>query len=292
MKFRLVQPLVGFLPANVENSVTQGFPPESKAIQESTSETMDVVERVTSVSFDQLEKHEEPARPKWVRVSPAARRAARELDVELKTVKGTGPHGRVTRADVEMQAVDSQQSSSRHASAAAPEEVLAIEETESNTERVPLASVSSRDNPFKKYPLSAMRKTIADRMIASWTQIPQVPLLVDVNLFEAEKFRAAMQKLDGKNVSLTAIVTKALASAIRSFPDLNARFDGNEIREYVDVDVSIAVALDNGLVTPLIRGANKKTASEILRRGCNDGFESKAWEPSALGIEGRDDDCV
>ena len=172
-----------------------------------------------------------------VRASPSARRAARELGVDLKQVGGTGPTGRVTSKDVQKFAV--------------------AEKT------APSTVVSAEGRPAKVVSMSAMRKQIAEKMTKSWSQIPQVPLFVDVRLVEAEKFRGALEKLIGKRVSFTAIVTKAVASALRSFPDINCRFENDEMQLFEDVDVSIAVALESGLITPVVRNANKKTASEI-----------------------------
>ncbi|MDG6995514.1 MAG: 2-oxo acid dehydrogenase subunit E2 [Nitrososphaerota archaeon] len=180
-------------------------------------------------------------RENWVRASPSARRAARELGVDLKQVGGTGPLGRVTSKDVQKFAETPQARSVP----AQPE------------------AVTTEAKPVKVVPLTSMRSTIAERMTQSWTQIPQVPLFVDVKLVEAEKFRAALEKLIGKRVSFTAIVTKAVASALRAFPDINCRFENGEMHLFEDVDVSIAVALDSGLITPVVRNANKKTASEI-----------------------------
>lgn len=181
------------------------------------------------------------ARESWIRASPSARRAARELGVDLKQVGGTGPLGRVTNKDVQKFAEAPQAMSAR----AQPE------------------TITPEAKPVKMVPLTSMRSTIAERMTQSWTQIPQVPLFVDVKLVEAEKLRTALEKLIGKRVSFTAIVTKAVAGALRAFPDINCRFENGEIHLFEDVDVSIAVALDSGLITPVVRNANKKTASEI-----------------------------
>lgn len=199
-------------------------------------------------------EEETSGRDDWIRASPSARRTARELGVDLKIVKGTGPMGRVTREDVEQ----------RHASF--PSQTASIAEVTKETvrmEELGSLQVSTEGESFKTRHLDTMRTTIAQRMTQSWTEIPQVPLFADVDLSEAEKFKAGMEKLIGKRVSFTAIVTKAVASSMRSFPDLNSRFENGEIREYEDVDVSIAVALESGLITPVVKKANRKTASGI-----------------------------
>ncbi len=197
-----------------------------------------------------VEEEEPSGRTDWVRASPSARRVARELGVDLKAVKGTGPMGRVTKEDVE------QYKPSPHVIAEPSKEVLRMEE-------VGRAQIPTQTELFKTKRLDSMRTIIAQRMTQSWTEIPQVPLFSDVNLGEVEKFKAGMEKLIGKRVSLTAIITKAIASAMRSFPDLNSRYENGEIREFEDVDVSIAVALESGLISPVVRKANKKTATDI-----------------------------
>ncbi len=201
-----------------------------------------------------LIQEEETSRPESTRSSPSARRAARELGVDLKSVNGTGPMGRVTREDVE-----------QYHTSSPPRPVVIAEVTNETVraEEVGGAQVSAENESFRIRHLDVMRATIAKRMTQSWTEIPQVPLFADVNLSEVEKFKIGMEKLTGKRVSNTAIVSKALASAMRFFPDLNSRFENGEIREYDDVDVSIAVALESGLITPVVRKANRKTASNI-----------------------------
>ena len=193
---------------------------------------------------------EEPSlRADWTRSSPSARRAARELGVNLKTVTGTGPLGRVTREDVEHYQAPSARMTQVTKEAVRAEEVGATQAPEKES--------------FKTRHLDSMRTIIAQRMTQSWKEIPQVPLFSDVNLSEVEKFKSGMEKLTGKRVSITAIVTKALASAMRSFPDLNSRFEEGLVKEYEDVDVSVAVALESGLITPIVKRANRKSASDI-----------------------------
>jgi pyruvate dehydrogenase E2 component (dihydrolipoamide acetyltransferase) len=201
--------------------------------------------------------------------SPAARKASRDFGVDLSLVKGTGPKGRITSEDVEKYAA--------RLKAQQPVAIAEVTKEEIREEEVgrPVPTAVSpaipkvaqeavtRGEKFVKKQLDTMRLTIADRMIKSWREIPQVPLIVEVSLSEVEKFKAGMEKLIGKRVSLTAIVTKALASSLRSFPDLNSRLENDELLEYEDVDVSIAVALEHGLITPVVRSANRKTATDI-----------------------------
>jgi pyruvate dehydrogenase E2 component (dihydrolipoamide acetyltransferase) len=205
--------------------------------------------------------------------SPAARKAARDFGVDLNLVRGTGPKGRITSEDVQNFAASSRSKTQRAtqiAGTAGKEQMGQLEAV--NRPTTPAYSSistvsqepSKREEKFVKKALDTMRLTIAERMTKSWKEIPQVPLILEVSLAEVEKFKAGMEKLIGKRVSLTAIVAKALASSLRSFPDLNSRLENNnELLEYEDVDVSIAVALDHGLITPVVRSANRKTATDI-----------------------------
>lgn len=193
--------------------------------------------------------------------SPAARKAARELGVDLDLVKGTGPRGRVTAEDVTTFA-ETLKAHPTQLVESSRQEIRGVGLHPSEISATTEQKIAGEPQFVKKQP-NAMRAAIAEKMTRSWKEIPQVPLIVEVSLSEVEKFRAGMEKLVGKRVSLTAIVTKAVANALRSFPDLNSRLENNEILEFQDVDVSIAVALENGLITPVVRGANRKTATDI-----------------------------
>ncbi|MDH2899579.1 MAG: dihydrolipoamide acetyltransferase family protein, partial [archaeon] len=211
---------------------------------------------------------EEPEAGKLrVFASPAARKTARDFGVDLNLVKGTGPKGRITSEDV-------QSFASRLKTQPAQFAEITKEEIRQEEVGRPAAVYPSpvpylaqepqgKEGRFVKRQLDTMRLTIAERMTRSWKEIPQVPLILEVNLSEVEKFKAGMEKLIGKHVSFTAIVAKALASSLRSIPDLNSRLENNELLEYEDVDISIAVALDHGLITPVVRSANLKTATDI-----------------------------
>jgi pyruvate dehydrogenase E2 component (dihydrolipoamide acetyltransferase) len=200
--------------------------------------------------------------------SPAARKTARDFGVDLNLVKGTGPKGRITSEDVESFGSRLKAQPSQVAEVT-KEEIRQEEVGRSMTTVYPSAVPTVAQEPvaiegrFVKKQLDTMRLTIAERMSRSWKEIPQVPLILEVSLSEVEKFKAGMEKLIGKRVSLTAVVVKALASSLRSFPDLNSRFENNELLEYEGVDISIAVALDHGLITPVVRSANRKTATDI-----------------------------
>jgi pyruvate dehydrogenase E2 component (dihydrolipoamide acetyltransferase) len=131
-----------------------------------------------------------------------------------------------------------------------------------------VAGKRERGAPFnnlsKRIRPEAMRSAIAEKMSRSWREIPQVSLATDFELDALDSFRASLEGRVKKRVSFTAIVARAVASALASFEELNSTLEGGEIVQFQDVDVSIAVALDpRGLVTPVVRAANLKSVLEI-----------------------------
>ncbi len=161
-------------------------------------------------------------------ISPAARRVARELGIDASRVTGSGPGGMVTEADV--RAVASQVP----APSAVPDDVEVI-------------------------PLSAIRLRAAERVALSRRTAADVTTVVDVDMTEVAGRRQA------SGASYTAYVTWATAQALREFPILNATLDGERILVKKRIDLGVAVALEHGLVVPVIRGADGKSVDEIAR---------------------------
>lgn len=162
-------------------------------------------------------------------VSPAARRVARELGVDLSQVAGTGAGGLVTEADVR-----------GFASKQAP---------------VPPESLAN----VEVIPLTAMRRRIAERLSQSRRTAADVTTVVDVDMTEV----AGLRK--GSGLSYTAYVAWATAQALREFPILNASLDGDRILVKKDIHLGVAVALQSGLVVPVIRRAGRKSVAEIFQ---------------------------
>lgn len=167
-----------------------------------------------------------------VRASPAARRAAREAGVELSAVNGTGPRGRVTSQDVEAQA---------HAPSA--------------PSRAPVA----QDQVVRN---SQMRKTIARRLKAAYLDAPTFFLTINLNVERLVGFRAQL-KAAGSNVSYNDVVVAAVARALREVPEVNASWGEDSITRHGQVHVGIAVAIEDGLITPVVRDADQRRLSDI-----------------------------
>lgn len=176
-----------------------------------------------------------------VRAVPAARRLAQETGIELAQVQGTGPRGRV-------QSIDVQSATMRPAQVAS----------------MPMATPGS--NVLKKVPLEGMRLTIATRMQKSAQEAPHIVFDVDIDVTAAESLRKhANQRLKETqpHISLTAIIAKACAWALERHPLVNSRLDGKQILVLADVNIGIATALDQGLIVPVVRAANRKSIAEI-----------------------------
>jgi pyruvate dehydrogenase E2 component (dihydrolipoamide acetyltransferase) len=190
-------------------------------------------------------KKEKPEEAR-VKASPVARRIAAELGVDLSTVKGTGPDGRITETDVRAEAKSLAAVSDRREPARAP---------------------SIKAGESARIQLSGMRKIIAQRLVESLGPVPHFYLQIDVNagpLMEArEELKSAGEGADAAKITVNDFVLKAAVQGALKVPRVNASFDGDVIVQYADVDLGIAVAIEDGLLTPVIRGAQDKSLREI-----------------------------
>ncbi len=178
-----------------------------------------------------------------VKASPVARRIAAELGVDLSTVKGTGPEGRVTETDVRAAAKSKP-------AIPAPKVPAAVKAGES-----------------ARIQLSGMRRIIAQRLVESLGPVPHFYLNIDINaapLMEArEELKSAGEGADAAKITVNDFVLKAAVQAAAKVPRVNASFDGDAIVQYADIDLGIAVAVEEGLLTPVIRAAQDKSLREI-----------------------------
>jgi len=195
-----------------------------------------------------IEKPEEAR----VKASPVARRVAGELGIDLSSVKGTGPEGRVTETDVRAAA---------KSVAAGGDRGRAITKPPSP----PAATIKAGE--AARIQLSGMRKIIAQRLVESLGPIPHFYLTIDVNarpLMEArEELKSAGEGADAAKITVNDFVLKAAVMAAVKVPRVNASFDGDTIVQYADVGLGIAVAIEDGLLTPVIRAAQNRSLREI-----------------------------
>ena len=181
-----------------------------------------------------------------VKASPLARKIADARGVRLDAVKGTGPGGRIIAFDVENAPVGG---AAPAAAGASP--VAAILPS-------PIPGM-----PETKVPLSGMRRVIAERLLASKTQIPHFYLTIEINAAPMMAFRKEYIAASGGKITFNDIALAAVARAAMQKPKVNAAFAGDGIIEYGSVNLSVAIAVEDGLVTPVIRDAQKLSLKEI-----------------------------
>jgi pyruvate dehydrogenase E2 component (dihydrolipoamide acetyltransferase) len=197
--------------------------------------------------------------------SPVARRLAREHDLELGQIQGSGPRGRVVKADVEQAIAKGPQARPAAAQAGAAGPVP----TASQAAGSPAADVDEHGRPYISRPdrtvkRSQMRKTIAKRMGQAKREIPHIYLTMPIVMDRAVALRAEFNlSVDGTKASLNDLVILAAARALRKHPRVNAYYTDNGIVERGDVHVGVAVALDDGLIVPPVRFADQKTLKQI-----------------------------
>ena len=185
-----------------------------------------------------------------VKSSPLARKIAASRGVRLETIKGTGPGGRVIAFDVENAPVGG----AVGAPAVSASPVATILPT-------PITGM-----PETKIPLSGMRRVIAERLLASKTQIPHFYLSIEINAAPMMAFRKEYNEANaakGLKITFNDIALAAVARAAMEKPKVNAAFAGDSIIQYSSVNLSVAIAVEDGLVTPVIRNAQTLSITEI-----------------------------
>jgi pyruvate dehydrogenase E2 component (dihydrolipoamide acetyltransferase) len=188
--------------------------------------------------------------------TPLARRLAGEAGIDLSRIKGSGPHGRIVARDVEA------------ALAARPAASAVVSPARGATAEQVRALY--RDVPYEELPLDSMRRTIASRMVQAAQSIPHFYLSMDVTLDALLALREQANAAAGNGkgnqqykLSVNDFVIKALALALQRVPAANAVWAEDRILRFSRSDVAVAVAIENGLLTPVIRGAEAKTISAI-----------------------------
>jgi pyruvate dehydrogenase E2 component (dihydrolipoamide acetyltransferase) len=179
-----------------------------------------------------------------VKASPLARRLAADMGVDLARVQGSGPGGRVVKRDVEA------------AKAAGPVAPSAA--------KIPAWTPDEAE--YEDVPTSQMRKTIAKRLTSSIGPVPTFYLTVDIDMTRVIEARARINSIleaDGLKVSINDIVLKAVAGALRRHPECNAQWQEGFVRRFNAVHLGVAVAIDEGLITPVVRHAHAKGVAQI-----------------------------
>jgi len=183
-----------------------------------------------------------------VKASPLARRLAEAQGIDLGSLTGSGPGGRIVKADVDGAAGKAPAKAAAPAPSAAPPAIV------------------DTDIPHEAVKLSNMRKTIARRLTEAKQTIPHIYLTVDIRLDALLKLRAELNKgLESRGVKLSVndMLIKALAAALIEVPECNVSISGDQLLKYSRADISVAVSIPGGLITPIVAGAEAKSISAI-----------------------------
>ncbi len=192
-----------------------------------------------------------PAPEGRIKASPLARAMAAARQISLRDVNGSGPGGRIVKRDIEA-----------HGTAPAV----------AGHEAAPRPAVT----PGTKVPLSSMRKTIARRLSESYTSAPHIFVTMEVDMDAAVALRGQLDRAQGIKLSFNDLILKACAKALQSFPLVNASWTSEAIVTHAEIHIGVAVAIPDGLITPVVRHADRKGLIEI------------AGEVKALAARARD----
>jgi pyruvate dehydrogenase E2 component (dihydrolipoamide acetyltransferase) len=198
---------------------------------------------------------------KRIKASPLAKKLAKEKGINLALVKGTGENGRIIKRDIE------------------------------NFQGSGLGMVASMTESFKDVPVSQMRKTIARRLSESKFTAPHFYLTMEIDMDNAIEVRKAVNTLSPVKISFNDMVVKAAAAALRQHPKVNASWLDDRIRYYDHIHVGVAVAVEEGLLVPVVRFADQKPLSAIAsevktyaEKAKNKQLQPKDWEGNTFTI--------
>jgi pyruvate dehydrogenase E2 component (dihydrolipoamide acetyltransferase) len=196
--------------------------------------------------------------------SPLARRIAEEKGVSLNQLQGSGPHGRIVKADVEAAKPGAAPAPAAAQPAAAQAPKPAAPSAPGTSQSLELMGIAPGSYDLK--PLDMMRKTVARRLSESFRDIPHFPLTIDLEIDALLDARVKINKsleAEGVKISVNDLVMKAAALALKKVPDANASFSPEGIAYHHHADISMAVAIPGGLITPIIRQAELKSLAQI-----------------------------
>lgn len=200
-----------------------------------------------------------PANGRRLFATPLVRKLARERGVDLESLVGTGPGGRIVRRDLDALAIVATSNGVREVEEASAEQQAASQTVASQ----PAATVGTG---FTDVPLTGMRKAIARRLTESKTTVPHFYVKADCRVDALVDLRRAVNDAAAVKVSLNDFVLKAVAGALTEVPQANAIWNGNSIRRFEGADVAVAVAVEGGLLTPVLSGVDSMPLSVVASR--------------------------
>jgi pyruvate dehydrogenase E2 component (dihydrolipoamide acetyltransferase) len=189
-------------------------------------------------------------------VSPLAARMAAESGIDLRSVSGSGPGGRIIKRDVEQLISGSKATAT--ATQAPTRHLRAVEASPFQK------SATAQASAYRDEPASEMRRTIAKRLVTSLGPVPHFFLTTEIEMDRAAEMRKGINELDPElKISINDIIIKVAAAALMQHPQVNASFQDKVVRYHEHADIGVAVAIEEGLITPIVRAADQKSLSEI-----------------------------
>lgn len=194
-------------------------------------------------------------------VSPLAARMAAEAGLDLRSVKGSGPGGRIIKRDIEG-VIAGKSEAAAAAPAATPASVPKLRAVDGGAQKQAKEALPA--STYHDEPASEMRRTIAKRLVTSLGPVPHFFLTTEIEMDRAAEMRSAIKELEPDlKISVNDIIIKVAAAALIQHPQVNASFQEKVVRYYDHADIGVAVAIPDGLITPIVRSADQKSLSEI-----------------------------
>jgi pyruvate dehydrogenase E2 component (dihydrolipoamide acetyltransferase) len=201
-------------------------------------------------------------------VSPIAARMAAEAGINLQDLSGSGPNGRIVKRDIEaaMSAAPVEGRAAQQQPSAPQQQQQAQQATQPAAQQQFAAPRVEGAAPYREEQVTTMRATIARRLVTSIGPVPHFFLTTEIEMDKAAELRRQLNELDPENkVSINDLIIKIAAVSLMQHPAVNASFQDKTIRFYGRADIGVAVAIEDGLITPVVRGAESKSVGQIAR---------------------------
>ena len=258
-------PIAILLEEDEDESVLEGYTPGGGGAGQKPAEAEPAASPPSPADAGTSPRKQAEESGERIKASPLAKRLAKEAGIDLASVKGSGPHGRIVKADIESFDASTQ---------AAPKTSAAPQASapESKEVGMPLGGgadyltrMGIQPGTYDLEPLNGMRKTIAKRLSDSNNNVPDFPLTIDCEIDALLAMRKELnaQAPEGVKVSVNDMLIKASGLALKHCPKTNASFTPDGIAYHKHADVAVAVAIDGGLITPIVREACNKGLSSI-----------------------------
>lgn len=238
----------------IEDTLSATETEESQANQEETVTQKSVENNDNALATDKGR----------IKASPAAKKLAREMDIDISLVNGSGPSGRIIERDI-LNFKENVPKASPLAVKVADEEGINLTDIQKDS-RIMKSDVLAVSKPVELKTvsdlgaaLSGMRKVIAERMTSSWQNTPHVNMTYEVDMTEAKGFKEKITKANGEKYSFTEIIARAVSQALTEHQAINRSLINGQIYQHESVHIGIAVALEDGLIVPIIKDAQNKS---------------------------------